>query len=69
MEFEEKVANRWIGKALKSVGLLDEKKSSGRYWPVDFAEVGGLELKKGAYLGAEETVLLNKHTKNKYPLK
>lgn len=26
-----------IAKALKSVGLLDEKKSSGRYWPVDFA--------------------------------
>jgi len=26
-----------VAKALKSVGLLDEKKSSGRYWPVDFA--------------------------------
>lgn len=31
-----------IGKALKSIGLLDEKKSSGRYWPVDFAEESGM---------------------------
>jgi len=40
-----------VGKALKSVGLLDEKKSSGRYWPVDFAEVSGLQLLRGAVLG------------------
>ena len=40
-----------IGKALKGVGLLDEKKSSGRYWPVDFAELGNLPLRKGAELG------------------
>ena len=40
-----------VGKALKSVGLLDEKKSSGRYWPVDFAEMSALDLKKGACLG------------------
>lgn len=26
-----------VAKALKSVGLLDERKASGRYWPVDFA--------------------------------
>lgn len=26
-----------IAKAFKSIGLLDEKKSSGRYWPVDFS--------------------------------
>lgn len=52
-----------IGKALKSIGLLDEKKSSGRYWPVDFAEVSGLQLKRGAALGPEQTVMLNKHTK------
>jgi uncharacterized protein YycO len=26
-----------IAKAYKSIGLLDEKKSSGRYWPVDFS--------------------------------
>jgi hypothetical protein len=36
---------------LKSVGLLDEKKSSGRYWPVDFSEKNGMLLKKGAFLG------------------
>ena len=52
-----------IGKALKSIGLLDEKKSSGRYWPVDFAEVSGLQLKRGAVLGPEQTVMLKKHTK------
>lgn len=42
-----------IGKALKSVGLLDEKKSSGRYWPVDFAEMSELKMKQGASLGQE----------------
>jgi hypothetical protein len=26
-----------VAKAFKNVGLLDEKKSSCRYWPVDFA--------------------------------
>jgi palmitoyltransferase len=26
-----------VAKAYKNVGLLDEKKSSCRYWPVDFA--------------------------------
>ena len=41
-----------VAKALKSVGLLDEKKSSGRYWPVDFSEKNGLELKRGATLGS-----------------
>lgn len=53
-----------IAKALKSVGLLDEKKSSGRYWPVDFAEKSGMMLKRGAYLGKEQVILLNKHLKN-----
>lgn len=53
-----------IAKALKSIGLLDEKKSSGRYWPVDFSEKSGVQLKKGAKLGSEQTVILNKHTKN-----
>lgn len=53
-----------IGKALKSIGLLDQKKSSGRYWPVDFAEKSNMQLKKGATLGPEQTILLNKHTKN-----
>ena len=41
-----------VAKALKSIGLLDEKKSSGRYWPVDFSEKNGLELKRGATLGS-----------------
>ena len=40
-----------VAKALKSVGLLDEKRSSGRYWPVDFCEKSELKLKKGASLG------------------
>lgn len=53
-----------IAKTLKSVGLLDEKKSSGRYWPVDFAEKSGLMLKKGASLGREQVIILNKHLKN-----
>lgn len=53
-----------VAKAFKSVGLLDEKKSSGRYWPVDFSERSELKLKKGAKLGPEQTVILNKHTKN-----
>lgn len=26
-----------VAKAYKSSGLLDEKKSCGRYWPVDFS--------------------------------
>jgi hypothetical protein len=29
-----------IAKAYKSIGILDSKKSSGRYWPVDFSEKG-----------------------------
>lgn len=53
-----------IAKAIKSVGLLDQKKSSSRYWPVDFAEKNGLLLKKGAYLGKEQVIILNKHLKN-----
>jgi hypothetical protein len=40
-----------VAKALKSIGLLDEKKSSGRYWPVDFSEKNGMRLRKGASLG------------------
>lgn len=31
-----------IGKVLKSIRLLDDRKSCGRYWPVDFSERGCL---------------------------
>ena len=41
-----------MAKALKCIGLLDEKKSCGRYWPVDFSEKANLKLKKGASFGA-----------------
>jgi hypothetical protein len=50
---------------LKSSGLLDPKKSSGRYWPVDFSEKEGMLLQKGAWLGREQIIILEKHIKNK----
>lgn len=53
-----------VAKAYKSIGLIDQKKSSGRYWPVDFSEKNQLELKNGAYLGSEQSIILNKHIKN-----
>ena len=53
-----------IAKALKSLGLIEGKVSSSRFWPVDFSEKNGLMLKKGAWLGPEQTIILKKHLKN-----
>lgn len=53
-----------MAKAYKSVGIIEDKKSSGRYWPVDFSERGEMMLKKGAWLGPEQSIILNKHIKN-----
>ena len=55
-----------IAKCYKSVGLIESKKSSARYWPVDFSEKEGLLLKKGAWLGNEIAILLDKHVKKHF---
>jgi hypothetical protein len=44
--------------------MVNQKKFSGRYWPVDFTEKEKLELKNGAFLGAEINIILNRNIKN-----
>ena len=34
-----------IAKAYKTAGLLEARKSSAKYWPVDFSQKGALKLK------------------------
>ena len=40
-----------IAKAYKKFEILDKKKGSNSYWPVDFTERGGLTLEGEGYLG------------------
>jgi len=47
------------------VGLLEPKRASSRYWPVDFSQKGELKLSLGAALEREQIVVLNKHLKKR----
>ena len=40
-----------IAKAYKYFGILNKKKASNSYWPVDFTDRGGLVLDGEGYLG------------------
>jgi hypothetical protein len=41
------------------LGLLDEKKSSSSYYPVDFSEKGGMRLLRDGRLGQEQVIAFN----------
>jgi hypothetical protein len=43
----------------KELGLLDEKKSSTSYYPVDFSEKGGMRLLRDGKLGPEQVIAFN----------
>lgn len=47
-----------IAKLYKSIGLLDQIKSSCQYWPVDFCSEKLTNLLKGATLGNEQLIVL-----------
>lgn len=43
----------------KELGLLDEKKASSSYYPVDFSEKGGMRLLRSARLEQERVIAFN----------
>ena len=52
-----------IAKAYKYFGILDKKKASNSYWPVDFTDRGGLALDGEGYFGFEKLIILKRHLK------
>ena len=52
-----------IAKAYKGLGILDKKKASNSYWPVDFTDRGGLVLEGEGYFGFEKLIILKRHLK------
>ena len=55
-----------MAKVFKMNGLLPQDKPSSSYWPADFTEEKGLLLRKGAHLGRERVVILNRHLRHNY---
>ena len=53
-----------MAKAYKRFGILDKKKGSNSYWPVDFTDRGGLALEGEGYLGFEKLIILKRHMKS-----
>ena len=53
-----------VAKAYKRFGILDKKKGSNSYWPVDFTDRGGLALEGEGYLGFEKLIILKRHMKS-----
>lgn len=44
----------------KELGLLDEKKASTTYYPVDFSEKGGMKMiREGCFLEPERVIAFN----------
>jgi hypothetical protein len=52
-----------VAKAYKLCHLLNSKKASSSFWPIDFSQLRSIKLEKGAYFDRELTVVLNKHRK------
>lgn len=50
-----------VAKAYKLCNLLQSKKASSSFWPLDFSQQRNIQLSNGAYFDKEVTVVLNKH--------